>query len=285
MKRFDRWYPSEVTGSYGIHRPEVGDVVAYDRRAWEVTHISPADPTPDEQDRLNAYGEPHREKLAPYRISLRRIHGPVHKNENSKQDIGLRVPVGSREAFPRYAHGRVPLCSCHGHPWPCLEADQHAESEEAMKRANHELNLMPGCCPACQEPVTTRQRSITFPGPYVHNPLAEPNPAFHLRQKCHHAAARYENAWVAADPTAPRSLLTLYCEGTVIVHADGSGECFGADGSDCPSIYARHRCMCACYIQSHGCPRDCTPGGHGTRLAGYPTDPRAITKVATGRPT
>lgn len=112
--------------------------------------------------------------------------------------------------------------------------------------------------------------------PYVRNPLAAADPVFHLRRKCWGAAARYEEAWVATYPTAARSLLTLTCEGTVIVHEDGSGECFGAKDSDCPSIYARHRCMSACYIQSHGCGQGCTSRRHGTRLSGHPAHPRDV---------
>lgn len=269
------WRPDHTSNGYNRARPEVGDTVAYDHRAWEVTHIADADPTPEEQDRLNLYVPPWRERMQPYRISLRRVHGERHERENSRQEIGLRVPVGSY-SLPVYRHGRVPLCSCHGHPWPCLESDQQREAEAAMEKAERALRLLPGCCPACEEPVTSRQRSITFGGPNVTNPLAE-GPTYHLRRKCYGSAARYEEMWVTDEPGRKRSLLTLACAGTVIVHEDGTGECFGADGSDCPSIYARHRCMSACYLQSHGCGSGCTSRRHGTRLSGYPADPRAVT--------
>jgi hypothetical protein len=272
------WRPEGIRDSGRSGRPEVGAVVAYDRRAWEVRHVSDAEPTPDEQERLDAYREPYRDQMLPYRVTLRRLHGAPHERENSAGEIGLRARVGAYRPFPVYPNGRVPLCSCCGHPWPCLEADQQAQAAKELKRAEKALRLLPGCCPACEEPVTSRQRSITFGGPNVQNPLAE-GPTFHLRRACRHAAAAYEETWVTAEPARRRSLLTLRCRGTVIVHQDGTAECFGADGSDCPSVYARHRCYSACYLQSHGCGRDCSRVGHpGTRIAGRPADPRAITR-------
>lgn len=270
------WRPSGVASEYGRRRPDVGDLVAYDYRAWEVTHVGVRDFEADDQDRVRGYRPQYRDEMRPYSVSLRRIHGAPHERENSRQEIGLRIRAFAYGGFDRYENDRVPLCSCHGHPWPCLDADQQAQAEKETKAAEKELLLMPGCCPACEEPVTSRQQSITFGGPNVRNPLAE-GPTFHLRRKCHHGAAQYEDLWIAAEPGRRRSLLTLACEGSVVVHGDGSGECFGANGSDCPSIFARHRSYSACYLQSHGCGRECSQAGHpGTRLAGYPNDPRAV---------
>ena len=263
------WRPSST--HYRRTAPTVGEVVAYDYRAWEITSARTADREHDEP----TWGTP------PYTVTLRRLYGAATDYENSARDIGLRIRAGAHNALPSYRDGRVPLCSCHGHPWPCLDADQAREAAEAISRAERELALLPGCCPACQEVVTHRQRSITFPGPYVHNPLAAENPRFHLRGKCWRLAAAYEEAWVAANPaTATRSLLTLRCEGTLVVHELGRGECFGAD-SECPSLFAKHRLAMACWHQSHGCPTCDPTSRHGTMLAGYPTDPRDLHGAAS----
>lgn len=274
------WRPAGIErGGARGERPPVGAVVAFDRRAWEVMHVSLADPTPEEQERLATYRPAYRDRVAPYRITLRRLHGPTHPRENSVRDVAFRTHMNAYAPFPIYPHGRIPLCSCHGHPWPCLEADQQAVAERELHAAEKLLRLPPGCCPACEEPVTQRQRSITFGGPNVRNPLAE-GPTFHLRRKCYGSAASYEELWVAAEPGRPRSLLTLSCAGHVIVHQDGSAECFGADGSDCPTVHAKHRSHQACYCQSHGCGRGCTQEGHpGTRVAGRPVHPRDITRT------
>lgn len=269
------WRPDHAEGYYGAgKRREVGDVVAYGYRAWEVTHVSDADPNEAEQERLNGYTDVWRDRMRPYRVSLRRLHGEQHERENDRQEIGLRIPIGW--PLPIYPNGRVPLCSCHGHPWPCLESEQQAQAAKELAAAEKALNLLPGCCPACSEVVTSRQRSITFGGPNVTNPLAE-GPTYHLRNKCYRSAAAYEEKWVAAEPDRKRSLLTLRCEGTVIVHGDGDAECFGAKDSDCPSVYADHRGYSACYFESHGCGRGCSRAGHpGTRIAGRPADPREV---------
>lgn len=273
-----RWHPEGVETNYNRKRPEVGDVIAYDWRAWEVTNLADDEPTAEEAETLARRNDRWREHTAmPYKISLRRLYGPKAERDNSAGDVALRAPLDmSASAFGTYEDGRVPLCSCCNHPWPCRDMTEAARAADAIKKAERELNLIPGCCPACEEPVTSRQKSITFGGPNVRNPLAE-GPTFHLRRACRHAAATYEELWVNDDPGRKRSLLTLACAGTVIVHEDGTGECFGADGSDCPSIYARHRAYSACYLQSHGCGSGCTSRRHGTRIAGYPSDPRAVT--------
>ena len=270
------WHPAGVVKEYGRRRLTVGDLVAYDHRAWEVTHVRVEDFAEDDLPRAGGYRPEYLEQMRPWSVSLRRIHGARHDRENSRQEIALRVRAFAYGSFDRYANGRVPLCSCHGEPWPCIEADQQAQAVKELEAAERELSRMPGCCPACDEPVTSRQKSITFGGPNVRNPLAE-GPTFHLRRKCRHEAARYEEAWVNAEAGRQRSLLTLTCAGTVIVHGDGSAECFGADDSDCPSVFARHRGYSACYIQTHGCGRGCSRVGHpGTRIAGRPIDPRAV---------
>jgi hypothetical protein len=273
------WRPEGVAARHYVRgRPDVGDVVALERRAWEVTHVSDVDLTPEEQEALKGYTTPYSDRLLPYRVSLRRLHGAPHAAENSRGDVAFRVPALAYGQLPRYRDGRVPLCSCHGHPWPCLEADQQRQAEKELKAAEKILALLPGTCPGCGEVVTSRQKSITFGGPNVRNPLAE-GPTFHLRRKCYSAAAEYENTWAVAEPGRKRSLLTLSCEGSLIVHGDGTAECYGAVDSDCPTVYARHRGLMACYLQSHGCGRQCSRHGHpGTRLAGRPDDPRAVTR-------
>lgn len=276
------WRPEGVAREYGRRRPNVGDLVAYDYRAWEVMHVRVEDFEAEDEERMRHYRRPEdRDKMRPYSVTLRRIHGAPHERENSRQEIGLRIRAFTYDGFDRYENGRVPLCSCHGEPWPCAESDQQRQAAKELAKAERELDRMPGCCPACDEPVTSRQKSITFGGPNVRNPLAE-GPTYHLRRKCRSAAAAYEDAWVADEPGRSRSLLTLRCDGTVIVHHDGTAECFGAADSDCPSVYAQHRRYSACYTQLHGCGRGCPRAGHpGTRIVGRPDDPRAITREAS----
>ena len=264
------WRPDHTSHGRG-KRPSEGDVVAYARAAWQVIHVDPCDLKDGEEETLRHLVQPHRDQAMPYRVALRRLHGPKNERENSARDIALRVRANAYNPLPVYADGRVPLCSCCSHPWPCRVADELAEARRGSERMEREMARLPGCCPACQEPITNRQHAIGFPGPYLRNPLSEPGPRFHLRLKCFGEAARYENDWVAADRARPRSLLTLQCAGSLIVHGDGSAECFGADGSDCPTVYARHRAMSACYFQSHGCGRGCSRARASRHAGGWTT--------------
>lgn len=270
------WQATGTTNRYSRRIPEVGQTVAYNYRAWLVMHVKDVDPTPEELERVPWLANESGKRDRPYAVTLRRLHGEKHERENDRQEAGFRIPATWR-GMHEYPDGRVPLCSCHSHPWPCRESDQQAVAEKAIRVAEREMNLLPGCCPACEEPVTQRQQSITFGGPNVRNPLAE-GPTFHLRRKCRGGAARYEEAWVADEPGRQRSLLTLTCRGSLVTHEDGSAECFGAVGSDCPSIYARHRSMTSCYMQSRGCGSGCTSRRHGCTPTGHPANPREITR-------
>jgi hypothetical protein len=252
-----RWIPEGVRRGYSRGRPEVGTLVAFDHGAWRVMHVSDAEMNDDERAYVDGMTERFRAEHVPYKITLRREHGPKRDGENSRQDIALRCT--GRFTFDVYETGRVPLCSCCSDPWPCRLLIAETEAAKGARRMEEEMRLLPGCCPACTEPVTSRQKSITFPGVNVRNPFAV-DPVFHLRRQCRTGAAEYEGAWVKDDPSRPRSLLTLSCEGSLITCGDGHAECHGAE--DCPSVHARHRSMSSCYTQSHGCGRQCGSYSH-----------------------
>jgi len=268
-----RWLPAGVSRNRK-RRPDVGDLIALDHAAWRVMHVITDDTlTEREENWVNGYRPEIRAGHMPFKVSLRREHGPKHENENSKQDIALRCSA-SFYGFDTYETDRVPLCSCCSDPWPCRMLIAEDKAKTAAREMEAEMKLLPGCCPACTEPVTSRQKSITFPGENVRNPFMV-DPVFHLRRQCRSGAASYEDAWAKADPSRPRSLLTLKCEGHLIACGDGYAECHGAE--DCPSVYARHRSMSSCYTQSHGCGRQCGSYGHGCdlpRAADWPAVPR-----------
>lgn len=233
-------------------RPEPGWLVAMNREVWVVVAVREGDEHDD-----------HVWEMI------------VHRPDEPNRHHGARFGYGVRAWFPLPDHYAV--CRLCGDLAPCRQHTNAILAAEQAIRMERELRLLPGCCPACQEPVTSRQRSITFEGEYVRNPLGPVDVAFHLRRACRSAAARYEEAWVKADPTRARSLLTLSCAGWVVVCGDGHAECFGADDSSCPSLYARHRGYTACYAQTHGCGRQCGSHQHGCSLTGRPADPRALT--------
>jgi len=243
------WTPAvkSIHRSITTRRPEPGMLIAIDRKPWIVVGTRDVDEN-----------------------SFELI---VHKPGQLHPHYGTTVPayyMGWDLLPEHYA-----ICVSCGELAPCREYEAEEYALRETQKMEELLSIPEGACMACNEPITARQNKITFDGPNLKNPLAPPNPTFHTRLRCMRDAASYEELWVKADPRNTRSLLTLKCDGTVIVHADGTGECIGAEHSDCPSIYAHHRGRGACYMHYHGCPKGCQRHNHpGISLRGYPTNPR-----------
>lgn len=177
-----RWMPAGAKRNYRNERPEVGSVVAYDRGAYLVTHI--ADAEPQEKDTPGN---------VPYVLTLRRLHGPASEYENDIQDRGVRIRGGAYRVWDTYEEGRVPLCSCCGHPWPCLNFDATVEAQKTAEVMDKKLAKagVPGTCYACGEPITTRQVSVTYPEDNIEL-IGYPGPRFHTRQACAGGWYEYE---------------------------------------------------------------------------------------------
>lgn len=235
----DRWYPIRSRISYD--RPAPGTLVALRREVWRVVETRDV-PEIDREDG---------DTQDAYYVILVPHRGGKRRHVKARRRISWHV---MDEHFP--------VCVECGEPYPCLHLDAKAAGERAGARLDKLASILPGCCWGCGEPITARQERMSFAGPNVWLPTAPDSPAFHLRRACYGSAVAYEDAWVTADPTRPRSLLTLKCQGTVVVHHGGDAECFGAVDSDCPTVYARHRAYTACFAQTHGCPRDCPREGH-----------------------
>lgn len=247
-----RWAPAMSKTHYD-RRPPVGQLIALDRKPWRVLTVEdvPADEWSDEhRDRWLDDNMPDPWHYRPFEVVVEDAFG-----QRGRLTVGPRHFASWHVLPEHYA-----VCVSCGELAPCLHHTSMLAAQRVMKRVEHDMQILPGCCPACQEPITSRQESVTFPGENLLVPLGYPDPTFHLRRACRSGAERYEEMWVAVDPTRPRSLLTLRCTGGIVVHHDGSAECHGAE--DCPSVYAHHRHYTACYAQSHGCGRGCSPAGH-----------------------
>lgn len=158
-------------------QPPVGAVVARERAAWRVTAV--------EQIRVG-HGAPS------YVTTLHRLHGadlqPVRdRPERPRAVVKLAVPVDRVAAWWVYPRGRVPVASCCGDPWPCacITIDQ-----EVGRLEQHLAAALPAVCAGCGEPITTGQRAVIMPGPFLVAPL-EGSPTFHARRSCGPARADY----------------------------------------------------------------------------------------------
>lgn len=249
------WAPALTESRCYDRRPPVGAVIGFRHKPYRVLSIDevhPANWTDDERESWHAERMPDPWSRAPFRVLVQSLP--------AGRPMGMRVGPSHYVTWHLLPEHYAVCVSC-GELAPCRELSDQRNAEREMVRFDRLAGILPGCCWGCTEPITSRQKTITFPGVNVWMPTAPPA-SFHERLRCRGSAARYEEAWVAADGTRPRSLLTLTCTGTVVTHHDGSAECFGVVDSDCPDVRARHRAMTACYAQTHGCPRDCPRDGH-----------------------
>lgn len=255
------WSPALIERS-DYREPPIGELIGFRGRAYRVIavdEIPETDWTDDERDWLSRRTWGHR----PHRVRVL----PV----DDEREHGMRVSPWQSPIW-HVLPEHYAICATCGDLAPCAGHHAARAAAEAARRAEKDMAVLPGFCPSCNEPITHRQKAITYPGPNVLNPLGQPNVRFHTRRKCLAGASRYEEAWVAVDPIIrPRSRLTLRCTGSLIVHGDGTAECH--DAQDCPTVYAHHPRLVACYLQDRGCPRECPRDGHpGTRLANPPAD-------------
>jgi hypothetical protein len=252
----DYWEPAVRGAVTHTRRPEAGMLIAFDRKPWRVVEVKDKAPV-DWSDEVRDYWQqcrmPDPWELRPYNVLVTTVSGgKVHHLSILPWHQGWWAQLPEHYA----------VCVSCGELAPCMEITAERNAKEQMRRFELLANVLPGCCWGCAEPITSRQKAHWFPGPNVWMPTAPDGVRIHERAACHFPAERYENDWVAADPSRPRSLLTLTCKGTRVTHHDGTSECFGADDSECPDLRARHAVSTACYAQSHGCPRECPREGH-----------------------
>ncbi|GGM77275.1 hypothetical protein GCM10012275_54920 [Longimycelium tulufanense] len=185
---WDQWHPDRTISCRGL--PRIGALVGLDNRAWRVTAVEPL-PREDWTAEQQALVEHHGITAVPRAVLLQPIQpggqeaGPCERyiaHEGTRWDV--------------YIDEHIPYCGHCLEPTPCRERYAAELARRAMSRL--ERYETPGVCPACWEPVTQRQKCITFDenielsgGPPV---------TFHARARCRGEAIDYERRWVSADP-------------------------------------------------------------------------------------
>lgn len=217
----DRWIPSNQGAALTTARK--GLRIAWRYAVWRITDIIDQ-PEPDWTDNDRAYlaRQPEQYRRPPCTIVLRHERGPILIGDDYRDHDGLvhvDIPACGHRPWWGVAK-RYPVCSCHGHPFPCIELDRdRLVASQTAKTERLLAGAQPGVCQACREPIRPRQKTVTFPEPSLLVPGA-PGPTYHAgRTSCWQAAHDYETKHrMAAYPAATR---LVSCPGAAFVHEIG----------------------------------------------------------------
>jgi hypothetical protein len=233
----DHWTPSHARPHW--EPPEVDMLIGYDYRPWQVMavrDIPHADWTQEHRDHVDTWGAHHRPVYVRLRPAGHESPDPVAAKAH---DITVSGIANSSTWYVLPEH--YVICACCEELPPCREEWGRRVAAREIREMGTFENA--GVCPACQEVISQRQRSITFsenlalPG--------GPPVTFHLRGRCRWRAEQYEKRWVDADPKRRRT--ALVCSGRATVHNDGTYDC--TEFGECRGPRASHpdgidRCRC-----------------------------------------
>jgi hypothetical protein len=91
------------------------------------------------------------------------------------------------------------VCARCGEPMPCRDLREQSKATHALRRARRLMSIPEGACWYCEEPISSRQKSVTFPGDNLNLPGGPPA-MFHTGiQDCRHGAMTYQEEWVKAE--------------------------------------------------------------------------------------
>lgn len=273
-----RWHPIR-TSDY--RRPQPGQLIAFRHAVWRVEKVQDRPLSDADRDKWLDAGMPDLATWRrPYRVEAQWVAGAEPEWLTPAQTRGkIDVPADTYMTWNVYEGGRWPRCSCCGEPMPCRAELEDQQVTASLNRVARMEAVPPGACWACAEPISTRQKSITYSGDNIDLPGGQ-QPRFHTRSSCRAFAERYEERWLAADPRRERMLTWPSCGGILLVHANGDSECvegrdpLGRDTERAPDCRGHdthnHSVLVSCYAQDDyfasswtgRCPRGCDPRDH-----------------------
>lgn len=216
--REDDWYPSGRTGYSYASSLTTDQLVIWERRAHQVIETRERDLTdwPEQyREQWVERGMPEATTWSarPFVVVVRPDDDPTAKPQH------LLCPANHMwHTLPEH----YAICRLCGEIPPCRHVHNEAIAKRAGERFEKEMAILPGCCHACREPITRRQKSVRFTGPNLIRPdLGDDSAIFHLRSKCHGSVRRYDERWAQATGKPRR----FFCEGTMTVHQGGETDC------------------------------------------------------------
>ena len=247
-------------------RPTVGDVVAQNHAVWRIVEVRDIRFDDDDQQKHREWqpwpGPPipaNEWRLRPFAVSAEWVGGVMPAWVSDGQKVGAyAVRARHHVSWYVYPGGRWPQCSCCGEPMPCRASITDAQVAVEVAKFEAAAAILPGSCWGCGKPVTSRQRSVSYPGENLDLP-GGPSVRFHAAKDCRWKAERYEARWLKVNPGRARRLTWPYCRGHLFWHADGTSECVGGRPG-CEGHHTHnHGIQSGCRNMDHGCPRGCDP--------------------------
>jgi hypothetical protein len=232
--------------------PTPGTVIAWleTRQAWRVRQIDPIHQANWDPNTVTVWEKAGSPDPATWPGRERRLMVEPARNPaaNGKDRRGLRLaPWWHGEQWVPLMDP-YPTCIECGGLWTCACYDRNLEADAAMRELERLGKILPGCCWACNEPVTGRHHSIVFDGENLLLPGGG-DVVFHTSHSrkpqtpdnrhagtCRQQAEAYEARWVVADAPETRAV-RLRCSGTLFLHF-GYREC--TTGLLCPGEGAGH---------------------------------------------
>lgn len=224
----DDWWPRQPgLGHASTSSLEAGTLVVWNRAPYRVVEVREMELVDWPEKFREAWSEcgmpePGTWQRRPMVVIVRAEEGspdgkPVH--------LGCAAHTSWRVLPEHYSVCRL----CRELP-PCRHVHTEQVMERAAEKMAQQMAILPGCCHACREPISKRQRSFTFPGPNLIRPdLGDHSAIFHTRQQCLGVLRSYDERWAKAEPDRTR---LFFCEGTITRHHDGTGECSRDDCTD-----------------------------------------------------
>lgn len=217
-----RWHPDGTKPIGNADKLEPGMLVPFEHQVYRVVEVRRRND--DELDRPE-----YLRRI--YAVVLRPIE--ITSDDPRARDHDRHRGSRKHQIWYIYPNEHYPICATCHEPTPCR--DQMAEKHAARGAEEFSRYTMAGVCPACQEPVTKRQKSMTWEDNAV--VPGGPPVTFHMRYTCRGYARSYEQQWIQLDPERRKAVLT--CAGSYTGHYDGSMDCTELDA--CPGRDASHR--------------------------------------------
>jgi len=187
----DNWYPDQRTTPKPTERLQAGDVVALWGHPLRVDHVGDEVPT----DQWSAeFVEPWQQEGMPDAATWPSRPLPVvgHWDGPNADPDGVGVMASACRTWAVLPEHYSVCNQCLEIP-PCRHTYYEEEVATAVARLTRDLELLPGICHACREPITDRQKSVVFPGLNLIRPdLPEGTAAFHVRARCSSGRRAYE---------------------------------------------------------------------------------------------